>query len=392
MLLYGEQARAKVVEPTARVTRISPSGQIISGQIGLDVITGASPSGALPSGVIPPPTQGGGEDVHAVHTVTAASGGGGGGGEVDPGAIPTAPFNDARVALDGNWLRPFGMITPALGAHFSRERDYQSLGLNGKMSLELLRKLTTVTVGAGYNQDYVFPTGGTRLALSDSVIIVGTDWNPKDVNSGMLGVSQILSRRWMVALNGSRSVERGYLTEPYKVVSLMDPVSGLTVGQVTEKRPDRRDRRDVLASTVYHFARDVLYLSDRYYWDDWGVRSNTIDVKYRRELEHNEYVMPHVRYYSQSQADFFRFGLVQGDPLPNFVSSDQRLGPLQSVTLGATLGFAVQNTPGQWSIRGEYIRQFGDGHPSYVTGVQQTFDLFPPVNIGSLVVAYSVGF
>ncbi|MGH7681852.1 MAG: DUF3570 domain-containing protein, partial [Candidatus Eiseniibacteriota bacterium] len=216
MLFYGEQARAKVVEPTARGTRISPNGQIISGQISLDVITGASPSGALPSGVVTAPAPGGGEDVH---TVTAASGGGGGGGggEPDPGAIPTVPFNDARIALDGNWQRPFGPVTPALGGHVSRERDYQSLGLNGKVSLELLRKLTTVTAGAGYNQDYVFPTGGTRLALSDSVIIVGTDWNPKDVNSAMVGISQILTRRWMVALNGTRSVERGYLTDPYKV-------------------------------------------------------------------------------------------------------------------------------------------------------------------------------
>lgn len=115
-------------------------------------------------------------------------------------------------------------------------------------------------------------------------------------------------------------------------------------------------------------------------------------MKYRRELDNKEYVMPHVRYYAQNQADFFRFGLVQGEPLPELVSSDQRLGPLQSLTLGATLGFSVQDMPGEWSLRGEYIRQVGSGHPSYVTGVQQSFDLFPPVNIGSFVAAYSVSF
>lgn len=52
VLLYGEQSRAKVTEPTLRVTRIHPSGRSLSGQVILDVITGASPSGAMPPGVI----------------------------------------------------------------------------------------------------------------------------------------------------------------------------------------------------------------------------------------------------------------------------------------------------------------------------------------------------
>jgi hypothetical protein len=389
VLLYGEQGRANVVEPTVRVTRLFPDGQSLSGQIGIDVITGASPSGALPSGVVAPaPVEG------QVQTVTAASGGAGGAAP-DPGQIPVTRFGDTRVAVDADWQKPFGLITPVFGGHFSRERDYQSIGGNTKLSISLLHRLTSLTVGAGFNRDDVFPTGGTRLPLSDSTVIVGTGWNAKRVNGGIVGFSQILTRRWMLGVTGSRSVEDGYLTEPYKVVSLMDPSSGIAVGQITENRPARRDRRDVLTSSVYHLTRDVLYLSHRYYWDDWGVRSNTFDLKYRRELGDltlgdSIYIQPHVRYYSQSQADFFTFGLIQGAILPAFVSSDERLGPLRTATLGATLGFKAPGTPGEWSIRAEYIRQFGKGHPSNVVGVQRDFDLFPAVSIGSLVVAYSV--
>ncbi len=391
MLLYGEQGRAKVYEPTVRVTRLFPDGQSLSGQLGLDVITGATPSGALPSGVVPPPSPGGGD---LVQTVTAASGGGGSSAP-DPGAIPVARFHDTRIALDADWQKPFGLITPVLGGHFSRERDYQSIGGNAKLSLSLLHHLTTLTAGAGFNRDDVFPSGGTRLPLSDTTIIIGTAWNPKRVNSGMVGFSQILTRRWMMGVNGSLSVEDGFLTEPYKVVSLMDPSSGITVGQITENRPSRRNRRDILTSSVYHLTRDILYLSHRYYWDDWGVRSNTVDLKYRHELGENElgrdvYLQPHLRYYAQTPADFFTFGLVQGGSIPALVSSDERLGPLRTATLGATLGFTAFGTPGEWSIRAEYVRQFGKGHPGNVVGVQRDFDLFPPVNIGSLVFAYSV--
>ena len=49
-------------------------------------------------------------------------------------------------------------------------------------------------------------------------------------------------------------------------------------------------------------------------------------------------------------------------------------------------------SPGEFTIRAEYIRQFGDGHPDYAVGVQQDFDLMPPVNVGTLVAAYSVTF
>lgn len=122
------------------------------------------------------------------------------------------------------------------------------------------------------------------------------------------------------------------------------------------------------------------------------MNSNAIDLKYRHELQNKMFLQPHVRYYAQSEADFFRFGLVQGEPLPQYISSDQRLGPLRTVTLGATLGFALNNTPGEWTVRAEYINQSGEGSPDYVVGVQRQFDLFPPVGIGSLVVGYTLAF
>ena len=387
LLTYGEQGRARVVEPTVRVTRLFPDGQSLSGQISVDVITGATPTGALPSGVIPPGEPEAGE---RVQTVTTASGGGGGGEGPDPGAIPTAPFNDTRFAFDTNWQKPLGPVTPMISGHFSRERDYQSIGGTAKVAIEFMHKLSTLTFGAGVNRDNVFPNGGTRAPLTDGTVILHTDWNPKDVNGGLVGLSRILTRRWMLGVTASKSVEEGWLTDPYKVVSVMDPVSGLTVGQLTEKRPARRERQDVLTSTVYHLSHDVLYLSHRYYWDDWGVRSNAVDLKYRVDPGNGKFVEPHVRYYWQTDADFFRFGLVQGDPLPEFVSSDERLGQLRTLTLGANYGFTVPKTLGEWNIRAEYIRQYGQSSPSEVVGVQQQFDLFPPVNIGSFVITYSV--
>jgi Protein of unknown function (DUF3570) len=371
-LLYGEQNRTQVIEPMVRFTHVLPDGQSISTQLGIDVITGASPTGALPSG--------------SVQTRTSAS------GRIitsPAGQIPLAPFRDRRVALDSEWQKPFGrFVTSTLGGSFSREKDYQSLGVNGKISTDLMRRLLTVTVGGGVSHDTVFPVGGTPTGLSDGTI-VRSGSNPKNVSNVLLGASRILSRKWMASVNGSRIFERGYLTEPYKVISVMDRVTGQPVGQLTDKRPSTRNRSSILFSSVYHLTDDVLYTSYRYYSDTWSVRSHTIDLKYRRDLDRDTFVEPLVRYYQQTAASFFTIGLPQGAPLPDFATSDYRLGALRTITVGGTFGFHPEDSPGEWTLRAQFMRQSGDSSPPNAIGIQRRLDLSPPINVFAVVVGYS---
>jgi hypothetical protein len=375
-LLYGEQNRANVIEPTARITRRFADGQSLSAQFGFDVITGASPSGATPSGVPQTTTSASG-------TVT----------KIPAGRIPLNSFEDSRYAADLEWQKPFlRSFLSTLGGHVSREKDYQSLGANGKLSVDLLQRRTTLTVGGGVNRDRVFPLGGVPVGLSDGSAPAVSSYSSKDVSTVMLGLSQIVTRRWLVGLNATRIFERGYLTEPYKVLSVLDGTTGLPSGQVMEKRPATRERRSVLASSVYHLTDDVLSLSYRYYQDDWRVRSHTFDTRYRLELGGDRYLEPHLRYYTQTAASFYWSDLVAGAPLPEFATADYRLGALKSATIGATYGFRIADRPGEWTVRAEYIAQFGNGHPADAVGIQRQFDLFPTVNIGSLLVGYSIEF
>jgi hypothetical protein len=304
--------------------------------------------------------------------------------------IPTRSFSDIRGGLDLEWNRPIGsLFSVTTGGHLSRERDYSSLGASGRVSLELMHRLTTVSAGGGVDDDQVFPKGGTRAPLTDGSVLIGNEPNQKRVVTRTAGVSQVLTRRLMASVDASETEESGYLTEPYKVVSVLDPSTGLPSSQLTEKRPRTRHRRSVLTSSVYHLTNDVLYLSHRYYWDDWGVRSNTLDARYRTELPEHQWVQPHVRLYEQSAARFFGFGLVQGDPLPDFATSDYRLGALRSVTLGATYGFRVPDFPGELTLRAEYIHEWGNGHPATAIGAQRDMDLFPGLDIATIMFGYT---
>ena len=97
-----------------------------------------------------------------------------------------------------------------------------------------------------------------------------------------------------------------------------------------------------------------------------------------------------MRIYTQTAADFYRFGLIQGAPPPQYATSDYRMGALHSVTLGGTIGLAPdgRRRTSEWTVRAEYIGQFGDSSPPGTVGVQTKIDLFPTVNVFSLVVNY----
>lgn len=372
-LYYGEQSRVQVYEPIVHVTRLFGDGQALSAQLGIDVITGASPSGARPSG--------------SMQTMTTASGRT---VNVPAGSIPLVRFQDHRAGLDGEWQKPWGRIfTSTVGLHASREKDYQSLGITGKVSAELMQKLLTVSVGGGYNDDSVFPTGGTPIGLSDGTEVSNKS-NSKKVTSLLLGVSRVLTRRWVLSLDGSRTYEKGYLTEPYKVISIVSPFDGEPFDQVTDNRPSTRTRTSGLVSSAYHFTHDIGYASYRYYRDTWGIRSNTVDLKYRHDLEDNWYIEPHVRYYRQSAADFYTTGISGFLAPPEFATADYRLSQLTTITIGANFAFRVGDSPSEWNLRAEYIRQKGDS--SAGSTIKSPFDLTPAVNTVTAVIGYSFNF
>lgn len=372
-LFYSE--RIRVLEPTIRYTRTYSSGRSFFGQLGVDSVTGASPNGTLPTG--------------QTQTITSASGRR---RTVSATGVPTLDFSDVRIAFDGELQQPVKMFTFALGGHFSHEKDYRSKGVTARAAIDLNHKLTTLNLGGGYNNDRVSPVGGTSVGLAPFGELTGIASNPKHVQTALVGLSQVVTRKWLVGVSASLSSEDGYLTDPYKSLSIIHATSGLPIGQVSERRPDTRQRKSVQADSVYHLTSDILYLSYRRYWDDWGIGSHTIDARYRLPVPVGDstFVEPHVRLYTQTAADFYRFGLIQGAPLPHYATSDYRMGGLHSVTLGGTIGFATggRGRTREWTVRPEYIRQFGDGSPPGTVGVQTRIDLFPTVNVFSLVVNY----
>jgi hypothetical protein len=122
--------------------------------------------------------------------------------------------------------------------------------------------------------------------------------------------------------------------------------------------------------------------------DDWGVDSETFDVTYRFQLEKGYYLQPHYRYYHQSEADFYRYFLVDGETVPEHVSADYRLGEMDAQTVGVKFG-KTDRFDNDWSMRIEQYVQSGDGSPNEAIGQLKNQDLFPHLEATIIQVNYS---
>lgn len=386
LLYYGEDVgRVSDGSLMTSIRRVLDEDRSYSLHLTVDALTGATPNGAVPA--------------NSVQTFTAPSGGQD--YSIAPGKPPLDPnFKDARVALSGNWQQALGeSMRWNVGFSSSDEMDYLHLGLDTRLERDFNRRNTTVFVGAAYGRDEVSPIGGAPIGFSPMLPSVGGGEDEegndegegggetKDVIDALIGVTQVLSRRSLLELAFSYGKSDGYLTDPYKILAVVDPVTGAPVpGPVGsglnlylhEQRPDSRTKQSVFLEWRHAFDRDSMALNYRVMDDDWGVTSQTAELRYRWNISDNNYLEPHIRYYKQSAADFYQTVLFAGEPLPPFASADYRLADNQTYTAGFKFGHRTEH--GEYSVRLEYYRQTADPSPGSAVGDLVNYDLVPPLN------------
>ncbi|MBL4572280.1 MAG: DUF3570 domain-containing protein [Gammaproteobacteria bacterium] len=381
VLGYSEKDRVDAVEPVISATRIFEDGRKLNLTFVADSLTGASPNGATIS--------------DSPQTFTRPSGRGT--YVTDAGDLPLDDtFKDSRTALSVQYEFPLNRLTRlSTGLAYSDEYDYTSIGFNATLARDFNLKNTTVSLGIAYAIDSIEPEGGLPVPLASTSLPwdqqrQGSD-DDKTVLDFLVGVTQIINRQTLMQLNYSYSQSDGYLTDPFKILSLTDGITGETSGYVYDSRPDTREKHSVYWKTKYSRNNgDIVDVSYRYLWDDWDIASHTIDARYRLNLSEKFYVEPHVRYYNQEAAGFFAHSLVSGQALPVNASADYRLGAFNGITIGSKFGYRL-NDRSEINFRVETYEQQGDtvGNP---IGIQNNYELFPDLEATIIQVGYSYRF
>jgi hypothetical protein len=370
-LLYYKESdgRVQAIEPVVSLRRDFGEEHVLGLKFTFDSLTGGSPNGAIPStrlqtfaapsgrslssSAVPVTyTTASGRTVRQLETPTLYT--------TLPGQMPLdSTFRDQRVAADASWSQPLGEASKlSVGAGLSDEHDWLAATANAGLSRDFNSRNTTLSLGVNGEYDSIKPVGGTPIALSDYTLFQKLGKESRSSVGGQVGLTQVLSRSWLMRFNLNYDRSSGYETDPYKIVSMVDSAGSVT-GYRYENRPDQRARKSVyVESRVALRADDALSLSYRRLQDDWGIHSDTVDVKYRWALNDDSYIEPHLRWYRQTAADFYHLYLGSTTALPAYVSADPRLAAFTA----PTVGFKYARTgpdDSELSVRLEYYKQTG---------------------------------
>lgn len=380
LLIYEEKDRVSALKPMLGLRKEIGDDEYLNVRMVADALTGASPNGAAPANTPQTFTSPSGRRSYT----TPAN------------EIPLdSTFKDTRGAFSIDWEKPVSeTLKRIFGFNLSVEQDYASLGLSTTFNKDLNKRHTTLTFGASINFDAIKPTGSAPVGLSvmpppgsygDDDDDEHGDTKTKNVTELLFGVTQVINRFTLTQLNYSMGNSSGYLNDPYKLISVLDSNGSgdlrATDPYVYEKRPDSRIYQSIYWKGIHQFKNeDVINISYRYFWDDWDITSHTLDLRYRWEMGGGHYLQPHLRYYSQSEADFYRQTLIDGEETSlDYASADYRLGEFTTQTIGLKYGISF-DSGAEINIKVETMQQRGETLDEDAIGSLQNVDLYPDMD------------
>lgn len=243
--------------------------------------------------------------------------------------ITTASIKDERKAADAKLTRYFRRSSVGVGVAFSSENDYESKAVSADYRVSSEDNNQTYAFGIGYTNDKI------EDKYNNVINYIGKAGKKRGVDL-MVGVTGNLSPNDIVQSNLTYTSGKGYYDDPYKIF---------------DKRPD--NRKDLAWLTRYnHYFSDAdaaLHLSYRFFKNNWGMRSHTIESEWHQQLGGGWKIVPGLRFYSQNSADFYN-DLEPGAVAASFAvpydqkplnSFDSRLSAFGAITPGVKLVWEI---------------------------------------------------
>lgn len=358
VLAYSETDRVSAVEIIGTADKDYGDAGNLSMKLVLDSLTGSSANGAI--------------EQNTPQTFTRPSGNGQ--FVIDANDTPLDDtFRDTRVQFNINWTDALTEdMRYTVGSNLSKEYDYTSISVNGEIARDFNQKNSTLSAGLSFAADQVAPEGDIPIAFSSMVIDLGQFASDAEYRSAfnatrgddsddittaelLVGWTQVVNRNMLMQFNYGYADTSGYLTDPFKVLSVVDN-SGVTQDLVYENRPDSRTQHSLFGLMKYHLDNSIFDVSYRYITDDWEIQSHTIDTHWHFFAGDGSFWEPHIRFYQQDAAEFYTPFLAQATITSEFASADYRVGEMNAVTLGLKYGFQISNGD-RAEIRLEYYKQ-----------------------------------
>jgi len=242
--------------------------------------------------------------------------------------------------------------------NFANEYDYYSFGAGFGLAKLFNKKNTELSFGVNMYLDswrpeypteiktYIQENGNLNADFFNGVPILDINGNPIDKNGSYvwqpsknylikdkgrntyslsLGFSQILSKRMQFAVFSDITYQTGWLANPMQRVYFSD-VDNFYIGNASsipnytspsnqdvfqladdiERLPDNRLKIPIGLRLNYYVNEFIVVKTYyRYYFDDWGINSNTFNIELPIKIGDKFTLYPNYRFYNQTAADYF---------------------------------------------------------------------------------------
>ncbi|MEE9432357.1 MAG: DUF3570 domain-containing protein [Melioribacteraceae bacterium] len=241
---------------------------------------------------------------------------------------------------------------------FAKEYDYTSFGVGLGFTKLFNQKNTELGISANVYFDtwqpeypielknYMNTIGKLNTGIFSGIDILNASGNPIDKNSLTvwkpfnnkliddekrntyslsLSFSQILSKNLQVSIFADFVIQQGWLANPMQRVYFSD-VDNFYIGNAAniinytnpintdvfqladdiERLPDSRSKVPIGMRFNYFISENfVLNTYYRYYFDDWGINSHTLNIEVPIKISETLTLYPTYRFYNQTASNYF---------------------------------------------------------------------------------------
>ena len=248
--------------------------------------------------------------------------------------ITTAsPYNEERTqwSLGMDYLR--GNTTMRVNYTESVESDFDAKSYAFSVSQDMFGDLTTLTLSYGLGDDLVRKSDDPTFE------------RPLDRQIYGVGLTQILTKNLITAVNAEVVTEEGFLNNPYRVVRYADPVSALGYSFEPELYPNTRTTTAIGLRARYFLPyRAAVEAEYRWFTDTWDIDANTASLSYIHPWGDWTF-KGKFRWHDQTGAHFYRDIFARSQET-NFRGRDKELSPLTSYTVTLQAAYEFINDDG----------------------------------------------
>jgi hypothetical protein len=273
---------------------------------------------------------------------------------------------------------------------FANEYDYTSFGFGAGLTKLFNKKNTEIGLTANVYLDkwkpeypteihtYVKTNGSLYQDFFYGIDILDSNgnitdksgvntWKPinttlvvdkgRNTYTGSLSFSQILSKNLQISLFADAIVQQGWLSNPMQRVYFKDKAN-YYIGEASdipyytdsnrndgvfqladdiERLPDNRLKTPIGMRLHYYINEFLVFKTYyRYYTDDWGINSHTLNVELPIKVSDKVTIYPNYRFYNQTAANYF-YNYEEALSTYDFYTSDFDLSKYNSNQYG--IGF-----------------------------------------------------